>query len=67
MQKKPHSSHPAYRTRPAHQVFPEDIDCVLEPSQGLGAIYIGNLEAAENPETLRSILIPKKNTKLAHY
>jgi hypothetical protein len=46
MHKKPHPSHPAYRTRPPHQVFPEDIDCVLEPTQGLGAIYIGNLEAA---------------------
>lgn len=46
MLKKPDPSHPAYRTRPPHQVFPEDLDCVLEPMQGLGAIYIGNLEAA---------------------
>jgi hypothetical protein len=44
----PPSSHPGYRTRPAHQVFPEDIDCVIEPSHSTGAIYIGNLEAAEN-------------------
>ncbi len=26
---KPHPSHPGYRTRPAHDVFPEDLECVL--------------------------------------
>ena len=25
----PHPDHPGYRTRPHHQVFPEDLECVL--------------------------------------
>ncbi len=26
--------------------FEEDIDCIIEPVQGIGAIYISNVEAA---------------------
>lgn len=55
MQKTSLHNHPAYLTRPPHQVLPEDIDCVLGPSHGQGAIFIGNLEAAENLQTLKSI------------
>lgn len=41
-------SHPGFKTRPAHDVFPEDIECVLEGEENKGAIFIGNLEAAES-------------------
>ena len=47
-------NHPAFRTRPPHDVFPEDISCVFEGDSNKGAIFIGNLEAAENLETLKS-------------
>ena len=47
-------SHPGFKTRPPHDVFPEDIECVLEPTNGKGAIFIGNLEAAESLTTLKS-------------
>lgn len=30
------------------QKFPEDIQCIIEPVQGRGGIYISNIEAAEN-------------------
>lgn len=30
------------------QKFPEDIQCIIEPAQGRGGIYISNIEAAEN-------------------
>ena len=43
MKNRPAPNHPAYKTRPAHQVFPEDIECVLDAVQGQGAIFIGNL------------------------
>jgi len=46
MLKKPSPNHPAYKTRPANQVFPEDIECVFPASGGKGAIFLGNLEAA---------------------
>ena len=36
-------SHPGFKTRPPHDVFPEDIECVLEGEQNKGAIFIGNL------------------------
>jgi len=35
-------------------VYPEDIECVHEPTNGKGGIYVGNLEAAENLQTLKS-------------
>lgn len=54
MQRNPPASHPAYLTRPAHQVFPEDIDCVFDSDSERGAIFVGNLEAAENLDTLKS-------------
>ena len=43
---RPPSSHPGYRTRPAHQVLPEDIQCVYEPHNNRGGIFLGNLESA---------------------
>lgn len=36
-------NHPGFKTRPPHDVFPEDIECVLEGNNNKGAIYIGNL------------------------
>jgi len=38
-------------------VYPEDIECVHEPVNGKGGIWIGNLEAAENIQTLKSTLL----------
>lgn len=38
-------------------VYPEDIECVHDPINGKGGIYIGNLEAAQNIQTLKSTLI----------
>lgn len=34
--------------------FPEDIECVYQPLNGKGAIFISNIEAASNPQTLAS-------------
>lgn len=33
-------------------VYPEDIECVMDPVGGKGGVFIGNLESAENPKTL---------------
>lgn len=38
----------------AVQSYPEDIECVLDPSgPGSGGIFVSNLEAAQNPRTLQ--------------
>lgn len=37
-------------------VYEEDYSCVLDPVNGVGGIFIGNLEAAQNIKTLRSTL-----------
>ena len=37
----------------ANQVFPEDYSCIVEPINDKGGLYIGNLEAAQNLNTLR--------------
>jgi hypothetical protein len=34
-------------------VYPEDIECVIESNNGIGGIYIGNLEASQNLLTLK--------------
>ena len=34
--------------------YEEDIQCIIPPQQGKGAIFISNLEAASNPQTLAS-------------
>lgn len=36
-------NHPGFKTRPPHDVFPEDIECVFPAENGRGAIYLGNL------------------------
>ncbi len=36
------------------QKFPEDIQCIVEPVQGCGGIYVSNIQAAQNPLTLKS-------------
>lgn len=35
--------YPLYKTK---TVYPEDIECVWEPKNAKGGIYIGNLEAS---------------------
>ena len=35
-------------------IYEEDIECVVDGINGIGAIYIGNLEASQNPNTLKS-------------
>lgn len=37
------------------KTFPEDIECILEPKNGKGGIFVSNIEVAENPSTLKSI------------
>ena len=37
-------------------VYQEDIECVHDPVNGKGGIFVGNLEAAENLQTLKSKL-----------
>lgn len=39
--------------RPSPTVYPEDIQCVLDPVDSVGGIYISNLEAAQNARTLQ--------------
>ena len=39
----------------AYYKHPEDIQCVVNSNGKDGAIYIGNLEAAQNLDTLKSI------------
>jgi hypothetical protein len=34
--------------------FEEDIECIVEPLNGRGAIFISNIEAASNSATLQS-------------
>jgi len=37
--------------------FPEDIECVIKSNnENYGSVYISNVEAAQNPNTLRSII-----------
>jgi hypothetical protein len=35
-------------------VYQEDYSCIVEPQNGKGGIYVGNLEAAQNLKTLKS-------------
>ena len=44
------------------QVYQQDYSCILDPVEGKGALYIGNLEAAENPNTLHSNPRDSQNT-----
>lgn len=34
-------------------VYPEDIQCIIDPINGRGGIFISNVEAAQNPLTLK--------------
>ncbi len=34
--------------------FAEDISCIVPEKNGCGAVFISNIEAASNPETLKS-------------
>ena len=35
-------------------VYPQDVECVHDPVNGKGGIWIGNLQAAQNIQTLKS-------------
>ena len=40
---------------PLSKRFPEDIECIIQsPHRDRGSLYISNIEAAENPNTLQS-------------
>ena len=39
----------------SRQVYQEDYSCIIDPVDGKGGLYIGNLEAAQNIPNLRSI------------
>ena len=43
-------------------VYEEDYSCIVEPQNGRGGIFIGNLEASQNIKTLKSILPLKLRT-----
>jgi hypothetical protein len=45
--------------------FEEDIQCIIEPQAGKGAIFISNIEAASNPATLASTPLSIQSIKLA--
>lgn len=45
-------------TKAGKMVYPEDIECVVDPINGIGGIFIGNLEASQNLLTLKSIHSP---------
>lgn len=42
----------------ARSVYPEDISCICDPVDGKGGIFVSNLEAAENINTLKRKLWP---------
>lgn len=37
-----------------NKIYPEDFNCIIDPIDGRGGLYIGNLEAAQNKKTLQS-------------
>lgn len=43
-------------------VYAEDIECVVDPVNGIGGIFIGNLEASQNLATLRSTHADRQRT-----
>ena len=43
--------------------FSEEIECVLEPVSGRGGLSISNIEAAENPMTLKSTIGTTQNIR----
>jgi len=49
------------------QIYPEDYSCIIEPQQGKGGIYIGNLEAAQNINTLHSYYFSTQNIRSKLY
>ena len=38
----------------AQKTYPEDYSCILQPQGETGGLYIGNLQAAQNINTLQS-------------
>ena len=47
------------------QKFPEDIECIIKgKSSSQGSLYISNIEAAENLNTLKSTNAVRENFKL---
>jgi hypothetical protein len=56
-----------YKLPNGKMVYPEDVECVHEPINGKGGIYVGNLEAAENLQTLKSTLFYLSRTRHQGY
>jgi hypothetical protein len=48
---------------PGKQVYQEDLSCILDPQDGKGGLFIGNLEAAQNITTLKSNPTPIQDCK----
>ena len=53
------------------KTYPEDIECVIDPTNGKGGIFISNVEAAQNINTLKrhgieAILTAAFNINLTH-
>lgn len=44
-----------YYTQNLPKTFPEDIECIIKSNDPeMGSLYISNVEAASNPNTLKS-------------
>lgn len=60
---------PSLKTEPT--VYPEDIECIVDPVNAKGGIFISNVEAASNHLTLKkhnikAILTAAFNINLSH-
>jgi dual specificity phosphatase 12 len=51
-----HSSY-SYSAHSSPIKYREDIECIVNPVNDIGGIYVGNLEAAENLNTLKQLNI----------
>jgi hypothetical protein len=62
------SSYSFSMPKPYHSIdmpktFPEDIECIVKAKTAdKGSLYISNVEAASNPNTLKSNPLFKQNT-----
>lgn len=59
--------------KPYHSIdmpktFPEDIECIIKgKTPEAGSLYISNVEAASNPNTLKSTPLSIQNSKLLQF
>lgn len=58
------SSPKPYHSIEMPKTFPEDIECIIKGrADGFGSLYISNVEAASNPNTLKSKRLMIKNSR----